>query len=90
MAGVNALTPAGFPTRTAAVSSGVVVVVRPDQNVAVVVPLDATGELEQFFAGLHSPLRTAQRATWQVSRERSERPGLREREGGGVPTTGHR
>jgi phenol 2-monooxygenase len=43
--------------------SGVVVVVRPDQYVAAVVPLDATRELEQFFAGLHSPVRTAQPAT---------------------------
>ncbi|MHA7179043.1 FAD-binding monooxygenase [Arthrobacter sp. MDB2-24] len=34
--------------------SGVVVVVRPDQYVAAVAPLDATGELEQFFAGLRS------------------------------------
>jgi phenol 2-monooxygenase len=43
--------------------SGVVVVVRPDQYVAAVLPLDATGKLEQFFAGLLSPVRTAQPAS---------------------------
>ncbi|TKV29144.1 3-hydroxybenzoate 4-monooxygenase [Arthrobacter sp. NamB2] len=39
---------------------GVVVVVRPDQYVAAVLPLDATGELEQFFAGFLAPTRTVQ------------------------------
>ncbi|WP_284974789.1 FAD-binding monooxygenase [Arthrobacter sp. efr-133-TYG-104] len=33
---------------------GVVVVVRPDQYVANILPLDATAELGQFFAALHS------------------------------------
>jgi phenol 2-monooxygenase len=43
--------------------SGVVVVVRPDQYVAAVIPLDAQGELEQFFADLHHPARTAHPAS---------------------------
>ncbi|KNC17827.1 phenol 2-monooxygenase [Arthrobacter sp. RIT-PI-e] len=40
--------------------SGVVVVVRPDQYVAAVLPLDATGDLEQFFAGVHAPAHAAE------------------------------
>ncbi|MUK02490.1 3-hydroxybenzoate 4-monooxygenase [Vibrio cholerae] len=41
--------------------SGVVVVVRPDQYVATVLPLDATAELEAFFAAVSGsvPARTA-------------------------------
>jgi len=37
--------------------SGVVVVVRPDQYVAAVLPLDATADLEAFFAGVLTPVR---------------------------------
>lgn len=41
--------------------SGVVVVVRPDQYVATVFPLEDPGALEQFFANLHAPARVTPR-----------------------------